>query len=74
MSEPSGKAVSLQELPDLRRKTETVSRFLKDQIAAHLETLRPMFAPERIFGKSAGAKTDAPGSDRARGNLNHSRS
>jgi len=65
MSEPSGKAVSLQELPDLRRKTETVSRFLKEQIAAHLETLRPMFAPERIFGKYAGAKAETPGSDRA---------
>lgn len=65
MREASGKTVSLQELPDLRRKTETVSRFLKEQITTHLETLRPMFAPERIFGKYAGAKTESPGSDRA---------
>jgi hypothetical protein len=36
MSEPT-KELSLSELPELRRKTEAVSRFLKEQIAAHLE-------------------------------------
>ena len=65
MNNQIGQEVSLQDLPDMRRKTETVSRFLKEQIAAHLETLRPMFAPERIFGKYAGAKAESPGSDRA---------
>lgn len=72
MSESSGKIVSLQDLPDLRRKTEAVSRFLKEQIAAHLETLRPMFAPERILGKYAGAKAESPGSDRAWNDLQQS--
>jgi hypothetical protein len=72
MSEPTGKAVSLQELPDLRRKTEAVSRFLKEQITAHLETLRPMFAPDRILGKYAGAKVESPGSDRAWSDLQQS--
>jgi hypothetical protein len=65
MSEPTGQALSLQELPELRRKTEAVSRFLKDQITAHLETLRPLFAPERILGKYAGGKTEAAGAERA---------
>jgi hypothetical protein len=65
MSEPATKELSLSELPDLRRKTEAVSRFLKEQIAAHLETLRPLFAPERILGKYAGGKGDVPGAERA---------
>jgi hypothetical protein len=65
MSEPTGTVLSLQELPELRRKTEAVSRFLKNQIAAHLETLRPLFAPERILGKYAGGKVEAAGAERA---------
>jgi len=65
MNEPSGKELSLQELPELRRKTEAISRFLKDQIAAHLDTLRPLFAPERILGKYAGGKTEVSGVERA---------
>jgi hypothetical protein len=65
MSEEHGGAVSLEKLPDLRRKTETVSRFLQQQIAAHLETLRPLLAPDRIFGKQAGGKTDVVGTEKA---------
>jgi len=65
MSEESAKELSLEDLPELRRKTESVSRFLRDQIAAHLETLRPLFAPERIFGKYAGGKVEVSGGERA---------
>jgi hypothetical protein len=65
MSNENERALTLQELPELRRKTETVSRFLQAQLAAHLETLRPLFAPERIFGKYAGGKVDPPGAERA---------
>lgn len=57
--------LSLQELPELRRKTEAISRFLKEQIAGHLETLRPLLAPDRVFGKHAGGKSEAPGAERA---------
>lgn len=64
MSEEQGKGLTLQELPELRRKTEAVSRFLKDQIAGHLETLRPLFAPERILGKHAGGKMEVPAAER----------
>src|SRR5262245_15317131 len=72
MSDAPAKNLSLSELPDLRRKTEAVSRFLKDQIAAHLETLRPLFAPERILGKHAGGKAEVTGSDRALAELEKS--
>ncbi len=65
MSDLSGKALTLAELPELRRKTEAVSKFLQQQIASHLETLRPLFAPERLFGKYAGGKVEVPGAERA---------
>jgi len=65
MSDNSGKALTLAELPDLRRKTEGVSKYLQQQVAGHLETLRPLFAPERVFGKHAGGKVEVPGAERA---------
>jgi len=64
MSEETNRALSLQELPELRRKTDAISRFLKQQITSHLETLRPVLAPDRIFGKHAGGKSEVPGAER----------
>jgi len=72
MSKDSAQALTLAELPDLRHKTEAVSQFLRQQIAAHLETLRPLFAPERVLGKSAGGKVDVQGSERALSELQQS--
>ena len=72
MSDNSIKPLTLAELPELRRKTEAISRFLRDQIAAHLETLRPLFAPERILGKYAGGKVDVPGVERTFAELQQS--
>jgi hypothetical protein len=65
MSEETNRALSLQELPELRRKTDAISRFLKQQITGHLETLRAVLAPDRIFGKHAGGKVEVAGADRA---------
>src|ERR1043166_1009733 len=65
MSNDSGQPLTLAQLPDLRRKTEGVSQFLRQQIAAHRETLRPLFAPERVLGKNAGGKVEVQGSERA---------
>jgi hypothetical protein len=65
MSNASTNSLTLPELPELRRKTEAVSQFLRQQITTHLETLRPLLAPERVFGKSAGGKVDVPGAERA---------
>jgi hypothetical protein len=59
MSEP--KQVTLQQLPELRRKTEAVATLLHEQLTRHLETLRPLFLPERVLGKYAGGKgSDGP--------------
>lgn len=57
-------AVTLQELPDLRRKTERISEALRQQLITHLETLRPISAPERILGKLAGGKSEVTGAER----------
>jgi hypothetical protein len=65
MNDSQNKPLTLQELPELRRKTDAVSRFLKQQIAAHLETLRPLLSPERIFGRYAAGKSEVSGAERA---------
>ncbi len=65
MSLDSSPALSLSDVPELRRKTEAVSQFLQQQIVGHLETLRPLFAPERIFGKLAGGRAEIPGAELA---------
>ncbi len=64
----SPRPLTFQELPELRRKTEAISKFLQDQLLTHLETLRPILAPERLFGKYVGSvsgKGDVPLADRA---------
>jgi hypothetical protein len=70
-SDNAPRSLTFQELPELRRKTEAISKFLQDQLSAHLETLRPILSPERVFGKYAGAKTDVPQADRALAQLQH---
>ena len=65
MSQNLPPPLTLQELPELRRKTEAVSQFLRQQIVQHFETLRPLIAPERIFGKLAGGKIDVSGDEAA---------
>ena len=59
------KGLTFQELTELRRKTEAVSKFLQEQLAAHLETLRPVLSPERVFSKFLGTKGDHMVADRA---------
>jgi hypothetical protein len=56
--------LTFQELPEIRRKTEVISKFLQDQVLTHLETLRPMLSPERLFGRHAGGKGDVAPADR----------
>jgi hypothetical protein len=63
---------TMEQLPELRRKTEAIARLLSGQLAEHFETLRPLFAPERIFGKCAGSKTDVPGTEKALADLQQS--
>ena len=63
--EKRAKPLTFQELTELRRKTEAVSKFLQEQLAAHLETLRPVLSPERVFSKFLGTKGDQTLADRA---------
>ena len=65
MTSPASREVSLQDLPGLRLKTERVSQALSQQLTAHLETLKPLYSPERIFGKLAGGKVEVATADRA---------
>jgi hypothetical protein len=67
MTETDGptKSLTFQELTELRRRTEAISRFLQEQLLTHLETLRPILSPERVFGRYAGGKVESPLADRA---------
>jgi hypothetical protein len=47
--------ITLDELLDLRQKTESLSKLLQDQLAEYLGTLRPLLAPRRVLGRYAGA-------------------
>lgn len=38
---------------------------LHEQLKQHSDTIRPLLAPERVFGKYAGGKSDVPGAERA---------
>ena len=69
MSERHAPPLTLQELPELRRKTEAVSLFLRQRIAAHLETLRPVLTPGRVFGKQSGSRTELSVAERAMADL-----
>ncbi len=61
MNESVTQSLTLQELPELRRKTEAVSKFLQDHLTTHLDTLKPLLSPERVFGKLAGGKLEVAG-------------
>lgn len=67
-AEKPSQPLTFQELPELRRKTEAISKFLQDQLLAHLETLRPVLSPARVFGQyvgSVGSKGDTALAERA---------
>jgi hypothetical protein len=59
--------LSIDELTDLRAKTEAVSQFLRKRLEAHLATMRVAFAPRWVLGKHvrSGVREDLVGSDAA---------
>jgi hypothetical protein len=61
------RSLSTEELSDLRKKTEAVSELLRRQLASHLETIRPLLAPQRVLGKHvrAGQRSEVRGADQA---------
>src|SRR5215475_11761893 len=71
-ADPRSKLLTFQELTELRRKTEIVSKFLGDQLAAHLETLRPVLSLKRIFSRYLGGKGDQTLGERAFAQLQQS--
>ena len=72
MSDQTARTLTLEQLTDLRHKTEIVSKFLQEQLQAHLETLRPVLALDRVFGRYAGARADSPIADRVFAELQQS--
>src|SRR5215813_1734368 len=65
MNEHQSPALTFTQLSEQRRRTDAIARLLRDQLNRHLETLRPVLAPERVLGKLTGAKTEAAGAERA---------
>ena len=63
--EPPARTLTFPELAEARRATEAVSKYLQGQLVSYLETLRPLFEPERLLGKHAGGKTIAAYGDKA---------
>jgi len=61
------RALSIDELTDLRAKTEAVSQFLRKRLEGHLATMRVAFAPRWVLGKHvrSGVREDLVGSDGA---------
>ena len=59
--------VTLEELPDLREKTERVSLLFQTRLRRQLEALRPLLAPARIFGRyvGGGVKEEVTGANEA---------
>jgi hypothetical protein len=71
MNDTENKSMTLSEVIEMRRKTEAVSKYLHERLIGYIETLRPLFVPDRYIGKLAGGKFDVQGSDRALGEIQH---
>ncbi len=64
-SDNTTKTLTSEQLVDLRKKTQTVAQLLHSQVQSHIETLRPLFSPRRMFGKYVGGKEEVAGADKA---------
>jgi len=60
-------SLSIDQLTELRAKTEAVSQFLRKRLEGHLATMRVAFAPRWVLGKHvrSGVREDQVGSDAA---------
>jgi hypothetical protein len=59
------RSLSIEDLSDLRQKTESVSQFLTQQLSTHLETIRLIVGPRRLLGRHVRGGGDLAGADRA---------
>ncbi len=48
-----GATINLDELVELREKTDRVAQFFEERIERHVRSLQPLFVPARIFGRFA---------------------
>jgi hypothetical protein len=63
----AGRSLSIDELTELRAKTEAVSQFVRKRLDGHLATMRVAFAPRWVLGKHvrSSVREDLVGSDSA---------
>jgi hypothetical protein len=61
----TSKALTFEQLVELREKTEVISQFLHKRLQVYVETLRLLLAPGRLLGKYVGVKEDVLGADKA---------
>ena len=63
----TGRNLSIDQLTDLRAKSEAVSQYLRRRLEGHLATMRVAFAPRWVLGKHvrSGIREDLVGSDAA---------
>jgi hypothetical protein len=52
----AARALTFEQLAQLREKTERLSKFLSERLKNHLNTLYPVLAPRRVFGRYLGSK------------------
>jgi hypothetical protein len=64
---PTAPSISIGELADLRAKTEAVASLLGDELAGHLQTIRPLASPRQVLGSHVrgGSANEADHGDRA---------
>lgn len=57
----------LEQVAELREKTEKLSKFLLERLKDYLETIRPLLAPVRVFGKyiRSPMREEIPGAETA---------
>jgi hypothetical protein len=51
--------LTLEKLAEVRRKSDAISVSVRDSLTGYLETLRPLVAPARVFGRFAGGSETA---------------
>jgi len=63
----AAKTLTIDQLADLRGKTEAVSEFLLKQLRTRLDTLRPLLAPRRLLGEyvRSAVKEEVVGAEKA---------
>ena len=71
---PAGPAkdLSFEQLALARKRAQAVSEFLQKNLEGYLDTLRPLLLPERLLGRLAGSRVDAPGLDKGLAELQDS--